>query len=121
MDRLYKADPEHVQIVDDHKHLDKVAESDIIDEAEVVALCDTNKNSIDQSLSTLEGGAETFSDLDNLIDANLVDAYIIATPNFTHIDVLKKIIKTNAHLLIEKPLCTNVKDCKEFAKLKAGA
>ena len=34
MDRLYKADPEHVQIVDDHKHLDKVAESDIIDEAE---------------------------------------------------------------------------------------
>jgi predicted dehydrogenase len=90
---------------------------DIIDEAEVVALCDTNKNSIDQSLSTLEGGAETFSDLDNLIDANLVDAYIIATPNFTHIDVLKKIIKTNAHLLIEKPLCTTVKDCVDFQNL----
>jgi DNA repair exonuclease SbcCD nuclease subunit len=34
MDRLYKADPEQVQIVDDHKHLDKLAESDIVDEAE---------------------------------------------------------------------------------------
>ena len=34
MDRLYKMDPVHVQIVDDHKHLDKVAEEDIIDEAE---------------------------------------------------------------------------------------
>ena len=90
---------------------------DIIDEAEVVALCDTNKNSIDQSLSALVGGVETFSDLDKLIDANLVDAYIIATPNFTHIDVLKKIIKTNAHLLIEKPLCTTVKDCLDFQKL----
>ena len=90
---------------------------DIIDEAEVVALCDTNKNSIDQSLSTLVGGAETFSDLDNLIEANLVDAYIVATPNFTHIDILKKIIKTNAHLLIEKPLCRTVKDCKEFTTL----
>ena len=90
---------------------------DIIDEAEVVALCDTNKNSIDQSLSTLVGGAETFSDLDNLIEANLVDAYIVATPNFTHIDILKKIIKTNAHLLIEKPLCTTVKDCVDFQNL----
>jgi len=34
MDRLYRADPLHVQIVDDHKHLDQVAEEDIIDEAE---------------------------------------------------------------------------------------
>ncbi len=90
---------------------------DIIDEAEVVALCDTNKNSIDQSLSTLVGDVEIFSDLDKLIDANLVDAYIIATPNFTHINILKKIIKTNAHLLIEKPLCTTVKDCLDFQKL----
>jgi predicted phosphodiesterase len=34
MDRIYKADPEHVQVVDDHKNLDKVTEEDIIDEAE---------------------------------------------------------------------------------------
>ena len=34
MDRIYKCDPEHVQVVDDHKNLDKVSEEDIVDEAE---------------------------------------------------------------------------------------
>ena len=34
MDRVYKADPEHVQIVDDHKNLDKVPDEEIVDEAE---------------------------------------------------------------------------------------
>ena len=38
---------------------------DIINEAEVVALCDTNKNSIDQSLSALVGMLKLFQTLIN--------------------------------------------------------
>tara|TARA_R100000808_G_scaffold24863_1_gene58869 strand:+ start:10209 stop:11285 length:1077 start_codon:yes stop_codon:yes gene_type:complete len=34
MDKLYKANPSQVSIVDDHKNLDKATEEDIIDEAE---------------------------------------------------------------------------------------
>ena len=34
MDSIYKCDPEHVAIVDDHKNLDKVSEEEIVDEAE---------------------------------------------------------------------------------------
>ena len=90
---------------------------DIIDDAEVVALCDTSSESINQCLELMKNGVAVFSDYSELIEANLADAYIIATPNYTHIEVLKGVLKSDAHLLIEKPLCTNVEDCKEFASL----
>jgi len=90
---------------------------EIIDDAEVVALCDTNAESLSQSLELLNNDVATFSNYDDLIKANMADAYIVSTPNFTHIEVLKSLVKTNAHLMIEKPLCTTVKDCKEFESL----
>ena len=89
----------------------------IIDDAEVVALCDTSEQSIQESLELLNDEVAIFHDYNDLIDANIADAFIIATPNFTHIDVLKDVMKSEVHLLIEKPLCTTVKDCQEFEKL----
>ena len=90
---------------------------EIIDGAEVVALCDTSPESINQCLDLLKNDVSVFTNYEDLVEANIADAYIIATPNFTHIEVLKGVLKSNAHLLIEKPLCTTVEDCKEFASL----
>ena len=90
---------------------------EIIEDAEVVALCDTSEKSIKECLDLLKNKVEIFDNYEELIQANIVDAYIIATPNFTHIEVLRALIKTKAHLLIEKPLCTTVEDCKEFERL----
>ena len=45
-----------------------------------------------------------------MIKENLVDVYLISSPNFTHIEILKDVIKTKKHILVEKPLCTNTKD-----------
>ncbi|MEY3250757.1 MAG: hypothetical protein RLZZ27_865, partial [Actinomycetota bacterium] len=36
---------------------------------------------------------------------------IIASPNFTHVDVLGDVLRSSLHCLVEKPLCTNVEDC----------
>ena len=93
---------------------------ELIDNAQVVAICDSHKNSINSSLEILNNEVKVFESHKELVNANIVDAYIIATPNFTHIDVLKDLVKTNAHLLIEKPLCTTVEDCFLFKKLTAG-
>ena len=89
----------------------------IIDNAEVVALCDTSEKSIKESLDLLNNEVAIFDNYIDLVEANIADAFIIATPNFTHIEVLKDVMKSEAHLLIEKPLCTTVKDCQEFEKL----
>ena len=42
---------------------------------------------------------------------------MISSHNFTHIEILKDVIKTKKHILIEKPLCTNTKDCLKIKKL----
>ena len=89
----------------------------IIDDAEVVALCDTSEQSIKESLELLNNEVAIFNDYNDLIESNIANAFIIATPNFTHINVLKDVMKSGVHLLIEKPLCTTVKDCQEFEKL----
>ena len=89
----------------------------IIDEAEIVALSDPHDQSINQSLSLLNKKVPCFKNYNEMIQADLVDGYIISTPNFTHIDVLKDVIKTKKHILVEKPLCTTIKDCIEFRDL----
>jgi len=93
---------------------------EIIDDAEVVALCDTSKQSIKNCLNLLNNEVTVFDNYKDLVEANIADAYIIATPNYTHIDILKGVLKSNAHLLIEKPLCTTVEDCKELERLTSN-
>jgi len=46
-----------------------------------------------------------------------VDAIVVCTPNFQHIEVLRLAIPTGKHILCEKPLCTTVKDCEEVERL----
>ena len=89
----------------------------IIENAEVVAICDTNENSRNQTKSLVKDSTKFYNDLNELINNNIADAYIIATPNFTHINILERILKTNKHLLIEKPLCTTTEDCRKFELL----
>ncbi|MDO8339047.1 MAG: Gfo/Idh/MocA family oxidoreductase [Candidatus Burarchaeum sp.] len=46
-----------------------------------------------------------------------VDAVIIATPPKTHFALAKLALNAGKHVLIEKPVTTNVEDAKELAKL----
>jgi len=89
----------------------------LIENAEVLAICDTNEHSRNQAKSLVKESTKIYNNLNDLVSKNVADAYIIATPNFTHINVLEQILKTNKHLLIEKPLCTTIDDCKKFELL----
>ncbi len=55
-----------------------------------------------------------FEDYRELLRSDQVDAVVIATPNFTHIDVMRDIFETDLHVLLEKPMCTTLKDCEEI-------
>jgi predicted dehydrogenase len=100
--------------------MEHIRNIELIDNAQVIALCDSHQPSINSSLEIINNKVEVFENHKELIDADIVDAYIIATPNFTHIEVLRDLVQTKAHLLIEKPLCTTVEDCLEFKKLANG-
>ena len=89
----------------------------LINEAEVVALSDPHDESIKQCQELIKKEVACFNNHLDLIKENLVDVYIISSPNFTHIQILKDVIKTKKHILVEKPLCTTTKDCLEIEKL----
>ena len=89
----------------------------LIENAEVVALSDPHEASLSQCKDILKTKVPCFKNHQDMIKENLVDVYLISSPNFTHIEILKDVIKTKKHILVEKPLCTNTKDCLEIKKL----
>lgn len=44
----------------------------------------------------------------------------MATPNFTHAEILRAAIKSDKHILAEKPICTTVEDAYELMRLAEG-
>lgn len=95
-----------------------IANLSFIDGAQVTAIADPSTDSLERAKGEVSSRFEradlqTFSDHRALLDSGLVDAVIIATPNFTHAALMKDALATDLHLFIEKPLCTTVEDCIE--------
>lgn len=61
-----------------------------------------------------------FSDHKDLLASGLVDAVVLASPNFTHKDILLDVIESGLHFLAEKPLCTTVEDAVAVVEAAAG-
>ncbi len=117
-----------------------------LDRADVVvtALADPNPQSIQNSLADLRGeyvfsgGSRhadegvapagqagdppaVFADAAELLASGLCDAVVVATPNFTHADVLDQVFDgyPDLHVLVEKPLATTVADARRIAERSA--
>jgi myo-inositol 2-dehydrogenase/D-chiro-inositol 1-dehydrogenase len=57
-----------------------------------------------------------YADYQQLLDEK-PEAVIIASPNYTHIDVMRELMKTDIHVLLEKPMCTCLTDARELVAL----
>lgn len=84
-----------------------------IEGATVTALSDTNTQSLHAGVDAVVADAPpaAFTDHRELMASGLCDAVVVATPNFTHVDVLLDLMTTDLNVLVEKPLCTTVEDC----------
>ena len=78
--------------------------------AQVTALADPHAESREQALALLSSPVPTFEDHRALLQSGLCDAVVIASPNFTHAALMRDALATDLHILIEKPLVTNVTD-----------
>ena len=79
--------------------------------AEVVAIADPVEASLAWGKACAPK-AHAVSDYRELLARDDIDAVVIATPNHTHIDVLADALATDHAVLIEKPMCTTVEDCR---------
>ena len=94
-----------------------------LDGAVVTALADTDAQSRALATALLASAAtppKVFERYEDLLESGACDAVIIATPNFTHAQVMRHALPTDAHLLIEKPLCTTVEDCADLVARAKG-
>lgn len=87
--------------------------------AEVTAYADPDEGSRNSARRLLPDAAE-FVDYRELLGSGLCDALVIATPNHTHADVLLDALSTDHHMLVEKPLCTTVGDCRRVVEAAGG-
>ncbi len=89
--------------------------------AEVTALADPHPASRDSAQALLRQPAQAFEHHAGLLASGLCDVLVIATPNFTHIDVMRDALRTELPILVEKPLVTRIEDglaLIELAKLR---
>ena len=89
--------------------------------AVVTAVADPTSASREQAAALLEGQVQLFEHHAGLLASGLCDAVVIASPNFTHIEVMRDALATDLHILVEKPLATKIADGVEMlerAKIK---
>jgi myo-inositol 2-dehydrogenase / D-chiro-inositol 1-dehydrogenase len=85
-----------------------------MDACVVTALADTHAASRDAAAALLAGAAtqpRVFERAEDMLASGLCDAVVIATPNFTHVQLMRLALPADVHILIEKPLCTTMDDC----------
>ena len=92
---------------------------------EIVAICDSDKNNL-QDTTGVKGniaGAEDdldlknislFTDLSKMLKEEQLDAVSIASPTFLHASQSIESLKAGKHVFCEKPMALNSKDCQKM-------
>lgn len=90
-------------------HLDLFSK---VENAELVAVCDTNTETLENAVKKHE--VQGFSSSDALIESKVCDAIIIATPHYDHTTIGIKALEAGYHVLVEKPLSVHKADCQRI-------
>ena len=86
--------------------------------AVTVAVSDPTPKSLGWAASALretgQPAAPQYAGHRELLERDDLDAVLIASPNFTHAAVVRDVLEArpDLHVMVEKPLCTTVDDCK---------
>lgn len=93
----------------------------LVPETCIVALVDPESSSITWARESLRAsfGEEAskipaYANVQSMLAATEADAVIVASPNYTHHDVLLPLLETDLHILCEKPLCTTIADATDI-------
>ncbi len=87
-----------------------------LENCKVTAVCD---QSYDQLLRIKDRfpGVYPIADFDQLLDRDLVDAVVIATPTATHCDLAMMALEHDLHVFVEKPLARTSEECRRMIQL----
>jgi predicted dehydrogenase len=81
----------------------------------LAAVCDSTAYLTD--VLTKHTGLKCYADFDRMLDAERLDAILVATPSRLHAGMVKKALERGLHVFCEKPFVLNVHDGEELAAL----
>jgi predicted dehydrogenase len=87
--------------------------------AQLVAIADPDAGSREAAQAqarALGQSIRCFDDSGAMLAEIKPDAVIIASPNFTHFDIVQPVLAAGAAVLLEKPMCTSTDDAAKLAK-----
>ncbi len=85
-----------------------------IEEIEIVAIADPFAESRAKALEALGRQVPTYADYRRMLDAEKPDAVVIATPNYTHADIVCDALEAGCHVLGEKPMASTIEGCNRI-------
>ena len=88
--------------------------------ARLVAVCDRDHTRA-ENFARQYHAASFYTDWRELLTDPEVGAVSIATPDFTHTDIVLEAIEAGKHVLVEKPLATTVTDCEKILAARDAA
>jgi len=92
---------------------------------DITALADPHGPSVQAALAAcaqaLRPAPQVFTDQRELLASGLCDAVVIATPNHTHVAIMREALAVPAlHILVEKPLVTRIEDGLDLIQRAQG-
>jgi myo-inositol 2-dehydrogenase/D-chiro-inositol 1-dehydrogenase len=87
----------------------------------VSAIADPHEDSRQRALEACGpndrmSGVDAYADYRELLEKAEVDALVVASPNHTHARVMEAVFGTDLHVLLEKPMCTTLEDCRRVVE-----
>ena len=84
---------------------------------QVTAICDVDATRFEKALGRVAPSGQvpqTFTSADELLNAKVADAVLIATPHYDHPPIGIKAFETGHHVLSEKPIAVGVRAAREL-------
>jgi predicted dehydrogenase len=85
----------------------------------LIGICDLDRDRA-QGLADKVGGVPVYTDLDELLARDDLDAIAVATPARTHNSVVLAALKAGKHVLVEKPLADNFERGQDMVREAAA-
>jgi predicted dehydrogenase len=83
----------------------------------VTAVCDVDAAKLERAVNkaaTAGHVVQAFASPDEMLDAKVADAVVIATPHYDHPPIGIKAFETGHHVMVEKPIAVGVKGAREL-------
>lgn len=88
-------------------------------ESQVTAVCDLSGDRL-KHVSAQYPHVYPTTCLEEILNRNMIDAAVIATPTKTHYSIAKRALEQGLHTFVEKPLATSSIECEDLINLAAS-